>query len=399
MLSMSLVYAVFWASLLLLVHTYVLYPISLSVVPAQTAWSQSNASRTGREISNINGEELPTVTLAIAAYNESEVIKAKIENSLALDYPRDRLRIVVVSDGSTDGTDAIVQSYADRGIDLLRVEGRVGKTECQNRIVRAAESDIVVFSDATSLYEPVAIRALIARFEPDVGCVVGDLRHIEEGKVVGEHLYWRYEQFIKRLESRASTLVTGTGPIYAVRRTSYVSLPSEAISDFAEPLAIVERGERVHYTPAAVAWERMSGSISTELRRRVRIATRAWRTGVRRKRLLNPLFHPVVAYQLVSHRGLLALTPLLLSTLVASTTVIAVTEGGTFYEATLWIQYCIYSLATVGAVTNWFNLPTVSIVAVPYYFLSANIGLVVGLTNCLRGETIVTWDTIDRWKK
>jgi cellulose synthase/poly-beta-1,6-N-acetylglucosamine synthase-like glycosyltransferase len=385
-MDMFVIRAAFWVSLLALIHAYVLYPLSLSVVPVQTdSQSRSDGSEKRR----------PTVTVAIVAYNECEVIKAKIENSLALEYPRERLRIVVVSDGSTDGTDAIVRSYADRGIDLFRVEGRVGKTACQNRIVAAVDSDIVVFSDAHSLYEPAAIHALVDGFGSNIGCVVGDLRHVEEGIVHGEHLYWRYEQLVKRLESRVSTLVTGTGPIYAVQRSSYVPLPSEAISDFAEPLAIVERGEQVRYVPEAVAWERMSGSVSTELRRRVRIATRVWHTGTRQKRLLNPFSRPGVAYQLFSHRGLLGLTPLLLLTLVASTVALAVGEGG-IYSVALGFQLSVYSLAFFGALTNWLGLPTPSSIAVLYYLVFANIGLLVGFTNYLCGKNVVTWETLGR---
>lgn len=386
-MDISIIHITFWVSLLTLTHAYVLYPVSLSVVPVRSD-SQSPYDDSERE--------LPTVTVAIAAYNECEIIEAKLKNSLTLDYPRDRLQIVVVSDGSTDGTDSIVQSYADRGVDLLRVEGRVGKTACQNRLVAAVESDIVVFSDATTIYDPAAIRALVDGFGPDIGCVVGDLRYVDEGKVHGEHLYWRYEQLIKRLESRISTLVTGTGPIYAVRRTSYVPLPSEAISDFAEPLAIVERGEQVRYAPDAVAWERMSGSVLTELRRRVRIATRMWHTGIRWKQLFNPFSRPVIAYQLFSHRGLLGLTPFLLVTLVTSTVGLVVTDGGTFYGATLGLQLVIYSLALVGRLIHWLGLPTLSIIDLPYYFVFANIGLIVGLTHYLCGKTVVAWETLDR---
>lgn len=386
MVALWLAFLVFVVSLVGLFHAYVFYPLSLAVVPTR-AEQQSHAD---------GGEDvLPTVTVAIAAYNEQGVLEAKLENTLALDYPRDRLQIVVVSDGSTDGTDAIVRSYAD-DVDLFRVEGRVGKTACQNRLVGAVDSEIVVFSDANSFYEPNAIRALVEAFEPGVGCVVGDLRHVETNRVSGEHLYWRYEQFVKRLESRVSTVVTGTGAIYAVRRTSYVPLPAETISDFAEPLALIDRGERVSYTSAAVAWERMSGSVSAELRRRIRIATRVWRTGLRWKHLFNPVSRPIIAYQLLSHRGLLGVTPLLVFGLMTSTAVLAVAQGGLFYDGVLWLLLSLCSLAVIGELARRLDMWTPTIVSISHYLLFAILGVVIGLAKYLHGGTVVTWETLDR---
>jgi len=380
---LGVVTAVFWACLLLLVHAFVGYPLSLWL-----AGLRADDHTAG------TGERTPTVALAIAAYNEREVIEQKLENSLALDYPEELLRIVVVDDGSTDGTDELVRSYDDR-VELFRVEGRVGKTACQNEFVAAAEEDIVVFSDADSMYDADAISRLVERFEPGVGCVVGDLRYRPEGRVAGEHVYWRFEQLIKRLEARLSTTVTGTGAIYAVRRSSYVPLPADAVSDFALPLAVLENGERVAYAPDAVARERMSGDIGQELQRRLRIAARVWRTGLRRRGLCYPTHRPLVAYQLLSHRVVQAATPVAVCGLLAASAVLAV-DGGVFAAGLLALLCGVGLFAGVGAVTHRAGREPPSVVGVPYYITRAGVGLVRGLVSLREDDAYTTWETVER---
>lgn len=381
----GLVTVVFWVCILVLVHVFVVYPLSLFFA---ALWTD--------DCLTANDEETPTVALAIAAYNEREVIEQKLENSFALEYPDEKIRIIVVDDGSTDGTDEIVRSYAGRGVELLRVEGRVGKTACQNELVATIDEEIVVFSDADSMYEPDAISRLIERFEPGVGCVVGNLKYHEEGRIAGEYVYWRFEQFLKRLETQVSTTVTGTGAIYAVRRPSYVSLPADEISDFALPLAILERDERVAYAPGAVAWERMSGDVYLELQRRLRIATRIWRTGIRRRALFNPTRRPLVAYQLLSHRGLLALAPLATLGLFAATLTLAATDGGVFVHGLLAFKGSFGLLAGVGAVAHTAGRQLPSVFGIPYYLTLSGIGLLRGISNIRHENAYTTWETLER---
>jgi cellulose synthase/poly-beta-1,6-N-acetylglucosamine synthase-like glycosyltransferase len=381
----GLVTVVFWACALALLHTFVLYPLSLVLASFWT--DDRSADGSGRT---------PSVALAVAAYNEREVIERKLENSLALEYPDGKLRIVVVDDGSTDGTDAVVRSYADRGVELLRVEGRVGKTACQNELVEAVDEEVVVFSDADSMYDPDAISRLVERFEPGVGCVVGNLEHREDGLVAGEHVYWRFEQLLKRLEGRVSTAVTGTGAIYAVRRSSYDPLPADAISDFALPLAILADGERVAYAPDAVARERMSGDVEDELRRRLRIATRIWRTGLRRRELFNPVRRPLVAYQLLSHRGLLALAPLSFAGLFVATLASVAANGGPFAHGLLAFKGSFGLLAGVGAVAHTTGRPLPPALEVPYYLTRSGVGMLRGLVNLRDGDGYTTWETLER---
>jgi glycosyltransferase involved in cell wall biosynthesis len=287
------------------------------------------------------------------AYNESvrcEIIEQKFENSYALEYPDEKIRSIV-DDGSTDGTDEIVRSYASQDVELFHVEGRVGKTTCQNELVATVDEEFVVFSDADSMYEPDAVSQFVERFEPGVGYVVGNSEHREEGRIAGEYIYWRFEQFLKRLDARCQRLLPALvrSTQSAGRRTSRCrpmrSATSRCRSQF-------ERDENVAYAPGDVAWERMSGDVGLELQRRLRIATRIWRTGIRRRALFNPARRPLVAYQLLSHRGLLVLAPLAALGLFAATLTLAATDGGVFVHGLLAFKGSFGLLAGVGAVAH-----------------------------------------------
>jgi cellulose synthase/poly-beta-1,6-N-acetylglucosamine synthase-like glycosyltransferase len=369
-------------SLFALAQTYLLYPLTLFAAgrddpPSTASWDRE-----------------PSVTLVIAAYNEAEVIAGKIENSLALGYPD--LEILVFSDGSSDRTDEVVRSYADRGVRLERIEGRVGKTACQNRVVEALDCDVVVFSDANGQYEPDAVDALIDGFEPGVGCVVGELRYRNGTGVEGESIYWRYERLVKRLESRFHSLIGANGSIYAVRRESYVPLPPGAISDFAEPLAIVSRGERAVYAPGAVAWEHTAGTIGDELDRRIRITTRSWHTIAAFSDLLDPRRYPRLSFQLVSHKLLRWLSPVSLAVAFVSSLVLGARSDSRTVRVVLAGQIGYYLLALCGWLADRCDVGAPTVVHVPYYFLVANYGMLVGLLNFLADRRIVAWETAER---
>jgi cellulose synthase/poly-beta-1,6-N-acetylglucosamine synthase-like glycosyltransferase len=256
----------------------------------------------------------PTVTLVIAAHNEEKCLAAKIENSLALDYPRDRLEIVVASDGSTDRTAVIAQSFATRGV-ILREFPRIGKTGMQNQISRTAKGDILVFSDANAVYRPNSIRKLVRNFaDPTVACVSGQLVYEVQGQGAGdgEGSYWNYEKFMKRHESELSSLIGVNGSIYAVRRADYIEIDGDLISDLVEPLALVRAGKRVVYEPEAISVEEASTSYSVEFRRKVRILTRSIKGLIHMRELLNPLRFGVFALQLLLHKLLRYVVPYLL---------------------------------------------------------------------------------------
>jgi cellulose synthase/poly-beta-1,6-N-acetylglucosamine synthase-like glycosyltransferase len=270
----------------------------------------------------------PPLSLVISAYNEAAVIRRKLDNALALLYPRDALEIVVVSDASNDGTDDIVAEYADRGVRLARQAERRGKTAGLNRTVPALAGDIVVFSDANAIYERDALLKLARNFaDPEVGCVTGEARYLAGGRGaadVGERVYWDYEIQIKRLETALGSMVGGDGAIYAIRRPLWRQLPDNAINDFLNPLQIVEAGWRGVYEPDAVCYEETAGGIRTEYRRRVRIVSRSWRAVFQAAGVLNPLRVGLFTWSLVSHKLLRWLSGTFIALATVATVMLAI---------------------------------------------------------------------------
>jgi cellulose synthase/poly-beta-1,6-N-acetylglucosamine synthase-like glycosyltransferase len=374
-------------SLLLLSYIYALYPVALLLASRFVLTSATSHS-------DRSDDELPSVSLIIAAYNEEAVIGRKIENSLALEYPSDKLEIVVFSDASSDRTDEIVESYADRGVRLERIQGRVGKTECQNRVAAMVDADVLVFSDANCMYEPDAIRKLVSRFDDDVGCVVGELRHTRtEDDVVGESIYWRYNRLVKRLESKISSVVKGNGAIYAVRADRYVPLPADSMSDFAGPLAIRKRGYAVQYAHDAVAREPTAGSVDAERSRKIRMVTRSWHTLRRHLELLNPLRFGIYSVQFFTDTILWWCSPLLFLGLFTSAALLWLQTGHVLFSLVVGGYAMLIALGLVGRYLERNRTEAPSVFHISHYFLVGNYSLVMGALNFLRGRTIVTWET------
>ena len=201
----------------------------------------------------------PNVTVLITAYNEENDIRAKLENTLQIDYPQEKLEILVASDGSTDKTDEIVREFSARSVKLFRQEGRVGKTLTQNNAVEESSGEIILFSDATTMYERDVLQAMLPNFADEtVGCVAGKLIYVdstESGVGKGAKSYWNYETFIKENESRACSLIGASGCLYAVRKSAYKPMYPEACSDFLIATILYEQGLRTVYEPNAVCTE------------------------------------------------------------------------------------------------------------------------------------------------
>lgn len=250
----------------------------------------------------------PSIAVVISAYNESAVIRRKIENALSLAYPPDQMTVVVVSDASDDGTDDLVAEYAGRGVTLFRQPERRGKTAGLNAVIPRLSADVVVFSDANAMYAPDALLKLVRNFaDPDVGCVTGEARYLTGGEAladIGERVYWHYEMHVKRLETALGSMVGGDGAIYGIRRVLWQQLPDNAINDFLNPLQIVAAGWRAVYEPEAVCYEETAGDVALEYRRRIRIVSRSWRAIFQAGHVLNPFKVGLFAWCLVSHKVL-----------------------------------------------------------------------------------------------
>src|SRR6185503_16546077 len=233
----------------------------------------------------------PRVSMIITAYNEERDLPAKLENTLALDYPRDLLEIIVASDCSNDGTDEIVRTYAGR-VRLVRQSQRLGKTAAQNLAVENALGKILLFSDATSLYQPDVVRALVRNFaDPTVGTVAGRLIYVDQSQSSigsGARSYWNYETFLKRQESLVCSLIGASGCLYAVRRSAYRELHNEACSDFIICTEMVEQGLRAVFDPEAVCFEETNRRSNKEMQMRVRVITQTFADLWRHRSMLNP---------------------------------------------------------------------------------------------------------------
>jgi cellulose synthase/poly-beta-1,6-N-acetylglucosamine synthase-like glycosyltransferase len=377
--------ALFWVSVLGVSHTYLFYPLLLWLL---TCWRRPPAYPALGE--------LPPVSLVISAYNEAAVIGEKLDNSLGLEYPPGKLQVIVVSDGSQDDTDLIVGRYRGRGVRLHRMEPRSGKTAAQNAGVRLATGEVLVFTDANSLYAPAALLELVRPFgDPRVGCVCGELEYLNpggEGAGKGEGFYWRYEQFLKSRESRLCSLVGANGAIYALRRELFDELAPEIISDFVMPLRVWRKGYRVVYAPRARATEHSARSFGEEFRRRTRIIARSLH-GLRREAgVLNPFAHPGFALQVFSHKVLRWLVPAFLLCALASSGMLYREQP---YRALCWVQGSFYLLALAGNLAPR-SLGRLGLFYIPAHFCAINLGALAGVLQFLAGNRYTVWQPIKR---
>lgn len=344
----------------------------------------------------------PFASLIIAAYNEEKVIAEKIKNTLMLNYPKEKLEIIVFSDASTDRTDEVVKEYENKGIKLLRLEGRKGKTYCQNEAVKIANGEIIVFSDANSMYEPDAIKNLVRNFaDNSVGCVSGELRYkarssgVSEG-VQAEKTYWRYEQRLKKLESRVSSLVTANGAIYAVRKLFYEPLYSDIVSDFIEPLKIVQKDFRVIHEPDAVAWENTSEDSSSEFNRRVRIVSSSVYSLLRDRSLLsllNPFRYGIFSVQLWSHKVLRWLSGVFLLLIFIFN--LFLLGHNIIYTITFIAQIIFYLFALWGFLNETvFNRKVNRVSHISYYFCLSCYAMLKGVYYAFMGYSFSTWEPV-----
>jgi cellulose synthase/poly-beta-1,6-N-acetylglucosamine synthase-like glycosyltransferase len=336
----------------------------------------------------------PTVSLVVCAYNEGRTIRRKLEEIRGLDYPAEKLQVIVASDGSTDDTDAIVREYAP-AVELLRVEGRRGKTIAQNAAVARATGDILVFSDVTTEYAPHTIRTLVANLaDPAVGCVGGDLRYLSERdnpSAQGRALFWNYERQMRIWESRVHSIVGVAGCAYAMRRTLYVPLDEAVISDFVAPGLVTERGYRTVLEVDAPVWEPAeSYSLGQELHRRARVITRGLRGAFRLRGLVNPLRHPWFATVLWSHRILRWLLPVFLLVMLASSA--ALVHEGWIYRLVFYGQLAVYTAGALAFALDRLQLRLPGMF-VPLYFCLISLAPLVALGWLLRGETKAAWET------
>jgi len=376
----TLAIAAFWVSASLMIYIYVGYPLLARVAARFSA----------RDVAK--GKIHPTVTVVVTVYNEAKGIAAKLENLLALEYPRELLQVLVASDASSDQTDDIVRSYATRGVSLLRVEGRVGKTACQNAAVVAASGEIIVFTDATTQIDRTSINEMVGCFaDPSVGCVAGRLIYVdahESATGSGGTAYWEYELSLRQAESRIGSLVGVSGCLYAVRKSAYRPISPDLISDFVIATVMRRQGLRTVLEIRGICREETLTKARQELSMRVRVAIRSITALVRERDVLNPLRHGAFAWQLWSHKVLRYASPLIWAGLLVASFALS---ANLFYRLALAAQLLLIAAGVIGWLTH---ARGAMVLVKPYYFLLTNVASLMALARYLRGERVVIWKTV-----
>jgi len=335
---------------------------------------------------------LPTVSLLISVYNEEQVIEEKIHNSLKLDYPSELLEIIVISDGSTDNTNQIVKFYNQNGIILQHYEGRIGKTACLNLAIPKCTGMIIIFSDANSMYEKGAVRQLVRHFHKDtIGLVTGRTKYLMKTDNVtmeSTSLYTKLEVLTKRFESRIGSCIGADGAIFAIRKILYSPLASYDINDFVIPLTVIEKGYRAVLEEQAFCFENTAEESKGEFNRQVRITNRTLRAIFNHRQLLNPFRYPVITFELVSHKVLKFLTPLLLAAIFVTSMLLM--QMSIVFIIFSFLQLFVYGTILMQHKTKYKISNRLFTLVSSFIMVSA--AYLMGWMKYFSGETFSTWE-------
>jgi cellulose synthase/poly-beta-1,6-N-acetylglucosamine synthase-like glycosyltransferase len=379
----------FWLCVITVLYTYLGYPLLLIVL-----------STFIRRPIRADDDHRPTVTLLIAAYNEEKIIEEKVRNSLALEYPEGKLEIVVASDGSTDRTAEIVEPFTAQGVTFFNYPENRGKGTMLNETVPRLESEIIVFSDASVIYEPRAIIELVRNFaDPEVGGVWGDKIYRNPGDVVsgaGESLYLRYEKFSKRRENLLGSIVSAEGSMLAVRKCIFRPIDIGVADDYHLSTMIRDQDYRLIYEPRAVSYEDVAPSSHDEYRRKVRIIQRGLCGFWLMRHLANPLRTGVYAIQMISRQFLRRAVAVLFPVMFLLNLVLAFSGLSVLYWLLLAGQTAILLLGLAGRIMGAGEGTVPFVVYAPYYFLMVNAAALKGSWNWIRGRRAVTWKPTTR---
>ena len=335
----------------------------------------------------------PSVTVIITAYNEEQDIRRKLDNTLELDYPADKIEVLVASDGSTDRTDELVLGYRDRGVRLFRQDGRQGKTYTQNKAVEQANGEVILFSDATTMYSKNVVRVLVRNFaDPTVGCAAGKLVYLDYSASAvgtGARSYWNYETNLKVSESRVCSLIGVSGCLYAVRKSAYRPMYPEACSDFMISTVIFREGLRSVYDQEAVCFEETNRHSNKEFQMRIRVIAQTFGDLWRNRDMMNPFKSGFYAVQLISHKVGRYSVPFLLVAVFLSSAVLAMNSR--LFGAIFLLQVAFYIAAVVGWFLERRGISS-RVLAIPFYFVLGNVATIAGFLKFLTGERYARWE-------
>jgi cellulose synthase/poly-beta-1,6-N-acetylglucosamine synthase-like glycosyltransferase len=371
----------FWICFGLICYAYLGYPVLITII--------GSVRRKGVHKSH---SFLPTVTYIIPAHNEERVIRQKLENTLALDYPRELMNILVVSDASTDHTDSIVGEFKNHGVELIRLAQRGGKSKALNVAIPQATGEIVVLCDANVMFDTDAVRHMIRNFaDPEVGCVCGQKTYLARSSMAtakGERLYWRLEEYLKRCESQSGSVAGADGAIYAIRKNLYVPFDENLIDDMLISLAVFAQGYRLVAEPEARAFEHTTILAKEEYGRKSRIVATAIRTLARNVDFLNPFTSGLMAWRILSHKVIRWMVPFFLIGLALSLVALLMEGRYTLFgiAAGLFVILALLGglLQRAGKKSKVFSLP--------FYFILVNAAAFVGWWRFLTGRIEKAWE-------
>jgi len=388
----------FWLSMAGIIYTYFGYPLLVAALASLFPKAEG-----GQDVT-------PTVTLLVAAYNEENVIESKIQNCLAIEYPKNKLQILVITDGSSDRTPQIVEQFAAENVLLLHQPERRGKMAAINRALLTIESEIVVFSDANNYYQPQTLRKLLGPFcDSGVGATTGAKLILKGDGSLGESegLYWKYESFIKSQESRLGSCTSAAGEILAIRKKLYVTPPEKIINDdFFIAMQILKQGYRLIYVPDAKSIERVSLTAQDEIIRRTRINAGRFQAIALSRKIL-PFNQPYLIWQIFSHKFLRPFVPFFMIFVAISNVMLLLLPPGVgslqplgrlFYEVLLALQILFYGLAWLGARPNYQVDPSKfrKMVYLATFLVNSNLAALKGFIQFARGQQSHIWDRTQR---
>lgn len=390
-----MVYILFWTSLLIIVYSYLGYPLIIYTLSLFVKLFKSKL------IENHNNAYEPEVTLFVASYNELNIIEEKLKNSFSLNYPKEKLKYVWVTDGSDDGSAETLSNY--KNIQVYHHKDRKGKVGAINRGMSLVETPIVIFSDANSMLNKKSIIHIINAFkDSSVGCVAGEKRILLKNKDnavnSGEGIYWKYESFIKKYESQIGSALGAVGELFAIRKELFEEIERDTIlDDFIISLRIAQKGFKIKYVPKAYAVESASINIHEELKRKTRIAYGGFQAITRLTPLLNPVKNPLLTFQYLSHKMLRwTFVPFAFILIFISNLCIAFEENWKgFYSILFYLQIIFYLFVLLGAFLQS-KKTNLKIFFAPYYLFIMNLAEIIGLIRFLRKSQSVNWEKAKR---
>lgn len=375
---------IFWSAASLMLYALCGYPALL--------WFLTRSAK-GPTLPEGEEDHLPSVSIIIAAYNEEAAIATKLDNTLALEYPKDKLEIIVASDGSTDRTNDIVSWYAGRGVKLVSHPQNRGKTVIQDDAVKQSAGEIILFSDATGIYSADAVKQMVRHFaDPTVGCVAGNVQDASARPneiTRGTKSYIGYENYLRQKESDLGILAVAPGSIFAVRRSLYRPVPAHLSDDFITPMNVIEQGCRVVFEPAAVSWETIVNTPRQKFRQTERTVTLDLPGLLSKSNLLNPFKHPGPAFALASHKILRWLLPVFLLALYVSSMLLSADWFYLWCHAAQAVFY-LCALIGYGCVLAGIRL---RLFTAPYYFVLLMAADIKGIANVIMGRRSGRWQT------